>query len=171
MDVRMREVPAQVVVTEQRMVDQQSLERWLPEAMAILAAHCSASSREGTSTSVNPPMASGVRAVGDRPVGAHDARRLVFQPAEIRYCVIHDSVVPAACSGRVLTHRRTTRPDPIALPEEISRGSPPLGPAELGHLLTGAGPWQTERQPEIWGVRRSPGRRRRGPVPRPAARS
>src|SRR3984885_13379089 len=34
MDVRMREVPAQVVVTEQRMVDQQSLERWLPEAMA-----------------------------------------------------------------------------------------------------------------------------------------
>jgi hypothetical protein len=34
MDVRMREVPAQVVVTEQRMVSQQSLERWLPEAMA-----------------------------------------------------------------------------------------------------------------------------------------
>jgi len=34
MDVRTREVPAQVVVTEQRMVDQQSLERWLPEAMA-----------------------------------------------------------------------------------------------------------------------------------------
>ena len=33
-DVRMREVPAQVVVTEQRMVDQQSLKRWLPEAMA-----------------------------------------------------------------------------------------------------------------------------------------
>ena len=30
----MREVPAQVVVTEQRMVNQQSLERWLPEAMA-----------------------------------------------------------------------------------------------------------------------------------------
>ena len=36
MDVRMREVPAQVVVTEQRMVDQQSLEGWLPEAMARL---------------------------------------------------------------------------------------------------------------------------------------
>jgi hypothetical protein len=34
MDVQLREVPAQVVVTEQRMVDQQSLERWLPEAMA-----------------------------------------------------------------------------------------------------------------------------------------
>ena len=34
MDVQMREVPAQVVVTEQRMVDQQSLEWWLPEAMA-----------------------------------------------------------------------------------------------------------------------------------------
>jgi hypothetical protein len=33
MDVRMREVPAQVVVTEQRMVDQESLERWLPGAM------------------------------------------------------------------------------------------------------------------------------------------
>ena len=40
-------------------------------------------------------------------------------PNEIRYCVIHDSVVPAACSGRVLTQRRTTRADPIALPEEI----------------------------------------------------
>ena len=34
MDVRMREVPGQVVVTEQRMVDQEALERWLPEAMA-----------------------------------------------------------------------------------------------------------------------------------------
>jgi hypothetical protein len=34
MDVRVREVPAQVVVTERRMVDQQSLQRWLPEAMA-----------------------------------------------------------------------------------------------------------------------------------------
>lgn len=33
MDVLMREVPAQVVVTEQRMVDQEALERWLPEAM------------------------------------------------------------------------------------------------------------------------------------------
>ena len=34
MDVRMREVPGQVVVTEQRMVGQEALERWLPEAMA-----------------------------------------------------------------------------------------------------------------------------------------
>src|SRR3984885_12869282 len=34
MDVRIREVPGQVVVTEQRMVDQEALERWLPEAMA-----------------------------------------------------------------------------------------------------------------------------------------
>jgi effector-binding domain-containing protein len=34
MDVRMREVPEQVVVTEERMVDQESLQRWLPEAMA-----------------------------------------------------------------------------------------------------------------------------------------
>ena len=34
MDVRMREVPEQNVVTEQRMVDQEALERWLPEAMA-----------------------------------------------------------------------------------------------------------------------------------------
>ena len=34
MDVRVREVPGQVVVTEQRMVDQEALERWLPEAMA-----------------------------------------------------------------------------------------------------------------------------------------
>jgi len=48
---------------------------------------------------------------------------------EIRYCVICGSVVPAACSGRVLTHRRTTRPDPVALGEEISHGSPPPGPA------------------------------------------
>lgn len=34
MDVRMREVPEQTVVTEQRMVDQKALEQWLPEAMA-----------------------------------------------------------------------------------------------------------------------------------------
>ena len=34
MDVRTREVPEQVVVTEQRMVDQEALERWLPGAMA-----------------------------------------------------------------------------------------------------------------------------------------
>ena len=34
MGVRMREVPEQTVVTEQRMVDQEALERWLPEAMA-----------------------------------------------------------------------------------------------------------------------------------------
>ena len=33
MDVRMRDVPAQVVVTEQRMVDQESLQGWLPGAM------------------------------------------------------------------------------------------------------------------------------------------
>ena len=33
MDVRMREVPEQTVVTEQRMVDQKALEQWLPEAM------------------------------------------------------------------------------------------------------------------------------------------
>ena len=33
MDVRMREVPEQVVVTEERMVDQASLEQWLPGAM------------------------------------------------------------------------------------------------------------------------------------------
>jgi hypothetical protein len=33
MDVLMREVPEQVVVTEQRMVDQEALQRWLPEAM------------------------------------------------------------------------------------------------------------------------------------------
>jgi effector-binding domain-containing protein len=34
MDVQMREVPEQAVVTEERMVDQESLQRWLPEAMA-----------------------------------------------------------------------------------------------------------------------------------------
>jgi effector-binding domain-containing protein len=33
MDVRMREVPEQTVVTEQRMVDQKALEQWLHEAM------------------------------------------------------------------------------------------------------------------------------------------
>src|SRR5260370_42247375 len=113
---------------------------------------------------------------------------IAWAPNEIRYCVIHDSVVPAACSGRVLAHRRTTRPGSIALPEEISHGSPPFGPrerhvtrvrrdhrrcrrpravqphssamgasvrlcrrTEQGHLLTGAVPWQTERQPRIFG--------------------
>ena len=122
---------------------------------------------EGPAGRGDPLMARGVRAVGDRPVGGHDARRLVFQPAggnvhagvmaswtaacaalatagasspgmwsiawapnEIRYCVICGSVVPAACSGRVLTHRRTTRPDPIALPEEISR-RPATRPASV----------------------------------------
>jgi hypothetical protein len=34
MDVRLREVPEQVVVSEQRMVDQQALEQWLPGAMS-----------------------------------------------------------------------------------------------------------------------------------------
>lgn len=34
MDVRMREVPEQVVVMEQRMVDQKALEQWLPGAMS-----------------------------------------------------------------------------------------------------------------------------------------
>lgn len=34
MDVRIREVPEQLVVTEQRMVDQKALEQWLPGAMA-----------------------------------------------------------------------------------------------------------------------------------------
>lgn len=33
MDVELREVPEQIVVTEQRMVDQAGLEKWLPEAM------------------------------------------------------------------------------------------------------------------------------------------
>jgi effector-binding domain-containing protein len=33
MDVQLRDVPEQVVITEQRMVDQAALERWLPEAM------------------------------------------------------------------------------------------------------------------------------------------
>jgi hypothetical protein len=34
MDVRLREVPEQAVVTEQRMVDQEALEQWLPGAMS-----------------------------------------------------------------------------------------------------------------------------------------
>jgi hypothetical protein len=34
MDVQLRDVPEQVVVTEQRMVDQAALERWLPGAMS-----------------------------------------------------------------------------------------------------------------------------------------
>jgi hypothetical protein len=33
MDVQLRDVPEQVVITEQRMVDQAALESWLPEAM------------------------------------------------------------------------------------------------------------------------------------------
>jgi hypothetical protein len=120
---------------------------------------------------------------------------IAWAPNEIRYCVIHDSVVPAACSGRALTHRRTTRPGSIALPEEISHESPPAGPrerhvtrargdhrrcrrlravqphssnaataasarpcrrAEPGHPLTRAVPWQTKRQPRIFGLRRAP---------------
>jgi hypothetical protein len=34
MDVQLRDVPEQTVVTEQRMVDQAALEKWLPGAMA-----------------------------------------------------------------------------------------------------------------------------------------
>jgi hypothetical protein len=34
MDVQVRDVPEQVVITEQRMVDQAALEKWLPGAMA-----------------------------------------------------------------------------------------------------------------------------------------
>lgn len=34
MDVQLRDVPEQIVVTEQRMVDQAALEAWLPGAMA-----------------------------------------------------------------------------------------------------------------------------------------
>src|SRR5215475_13622395 len=34
MDVQLREVPEQIVVTEQRMVDQAALEAWLPGAMS-----------------------------------------------------------------------------------------------------------------------------------------
>jgi len=136
--------------------------------MAILAAHCSASSREGTSTSVNPPMASGYgpsvtapsvatmlagwfstppadtytpalmaswtaawAALATAGASSSGMWSIAWAPNEIRYCVIYGSVVPAACSGRVLPHRRMTRPDPIALPEEISDGSRPSGPARV----------------------------------------
>src|SRR5215469_1376141 len=34
MDIRVREVPEQIVITEQRMVDQAGLESWLPGAMS-----------------------------------------------------------------------------------------------------------------------------------------
>jgi len=34
MDIRVREVPEQIVITEQRMVDQAALEAWLPGAMS-----------------------------------------------------------------------------------------------------------------------------------------
>jgi hypothetical protein len=34
MDVLLRDVPEQIVITEQRMVDQDALEKWLPGAMA-----------------------------------------------------------------------------------------------------------------------------------------
>src|SRR3984957_17580286 len=118
------------------------------QATAILAAHCSASSREGTSTSVNPPMACGYgpsvtapsvatmlagwsssppadtytpalmtswtaacAALSTAGASSSGMWSIAWAPNEIRYCVICDSVVPAACSGRVLTHRRTTPPD------------------------------------------------------------
>ena len=130
------------------------------QATAILAAHCSASSREGTSTSVNPPMASGYgpsvtapsmatmlagrfsspppdtytpalmaswtaacAALATAGMSSPGMWSIAWAPNEIRYCTIHGSVVPAACSGRVLTHRRTTRPGSIAPPGEISHGS------------------------------------------------
>jgi len=63
MDVRMREVPAQVVVTEQRMVDQESLERWLPGAMGRV--HKAAGSM-AAGTAEQPYLLRGH--VGDEPV-------------------------------------------------------------------------------------------------------
>ena len=63
MDVRTREVPAQVVVTEQRMVDQESLERWLPEAMGRV--HKAAGSM-ASGTAEQPHLLRGQ--VGDEPV-------------------------------------------------------------------------------------------------------
>ncbi|MBO0868313.1 MAG: GyrI-like domain-containing protein [Micromonosporaceae bacterium] len=46
MDVRMREVPEQVVVTEQGLVDQTELEKWLPGAMGRV--HAAAGSAAAT---------------------------------------------------------------------------------------------------------------------------
>ena len=63
MDVRTREVPAQVVVTEQRMVDQESLERWLPGAMGRV--HKAAGSIAG-GTAEQPFLLRGQ--AGDEPV-------------------------------------------------------------------------------------------------------
>jgi hypothetical protein len=46
MDVLLRDVPEQVVITEQRMVDQAALERWLPGAMSrVLKAAGNAAAR------------------------------------------------------------------------------------------------------------------------------
>ena len=56
------------------------------QATAILAAHSSASSREGTSTIAKPPMTSLVSGNGPsvtRAVGGDDARPLAFQPSAI----------------------------------------------------------------------------------------
>ncbi len=115
---------------------------------------------------------------------------IAWAPNEIRYCVIQHSVVPAACSGRVLTQRRTTRPGIHRSAKRNFSRVPAIRPreghvtrvrgnhrrwrrlqavqphssdaaivtsvrlchrAEPGHLLTGAVPWQTERQPRIFG--------------------
>jgi hypothetical protein len=77
-------------------------------AAAILAAHFSASSREGTSTIVIPPMIRS-RTVGDRPVRAHEIRGFLFQAAGQE---VHTGV------DELLTDRVRS-------------------PAHLGHLLVG----------------------------------
>jgi effector-binding domain-containing protein len=63
MDVQMREVPEQVVVTEERMVDQESLQRWLPGAMSRV--HKAAGDR-AAGTAAQPYLLRGH--VADEPV-------------------------------------------------------------------------------------------------------
>ena len=98
------------------------------QATAILPAHSSASSREGTSTTENPPMyafALRVWAVGDRPVRGHHAHLFPgMQPAAEHpnagvLCLLHHRV---RCLGHVGEVLRGKRRKLRAYVEEHGRG-------------------------------------------------
>jgi hypothetical protein len=133
-----------------------------------LAAHRSASSREGTSTSVNPPMACGYgpsvtappvatmlagwfsrppadtytpalmaswtaacAALATAGASSPGTWSIAWAPNEIRYCVVCDSVVPAACSGRVLTHSERLARIPSPCQKKSLTGPRRPGPASV----------------------------------------
>jgi hypothetical protein len=91
------------------------------KALAVLAAHSSASLCEGTSTTQSPPMAQGLGHGGHLLVGDVVHRVGTERDQVSRHPMT--PLAPAACSGRLLTCRRTPCSGSVALPEEYSHGT------------------------------------------------